>query len=299
MLDLVLLVHPVLEGTDVVTQILVLAGGGVDLLDPRPGLHAQRIHAHGHTQVLREPGKHRFGAARIGRGGHVVGDTRPQTQGRDPGLGEQLLQDPRHPGGALVLGGLDTHGRHALPTERGTGQRHRPRVGDIGEVGAQQNDLGCAEGVDEIHELRGEGAPSQGRLRALHQQHVVGHAVRTAGRDDDARPFDRPGHPVRLADDRPLIQVVEEFVAADLRDLPGLHVEREMLDRPGRHVRCVVPALERHDHDRVLQIKIPVRTPFDSHQYSLRPSHFCSPIHWGPCLSISIRPCWMPRVGAC
>src|SRR5699024_3393073 len=134
---------------------------------------------------------------------------------------------------------------------------------------------------------------------AADQQHVVRESVRSAHRAHDAGPLHGSRHPARVPHARALVTVVEEVVAADLRELPGLPGERQALQGAGGHVRGVVPALDRDDRRRVLHVEVPFGSPFNGHPPSLRSSGIPFLIHWYACLPYSIRPCWTPLVAEC
>ena len=159
-----------------------------------------------------------------------------------------ILEHAHDPGGTFVLRSLELEALHHGVVGRRADQRHRARVGDVGEQRTERERHAHLESIGDSDELLAEEPPAEGGLGSEHEQHVG-----TGQRD---RP-DAHGGP----HDRSVMILVEAHLRADRGEI-GEHVGIDLgerrgsprldhgAERGGGGVTGVVPAGERAQQDR-------------------------------------------------
>ncbi len=124
----------------------------------------------------------------------------------------------------------------------------------VGEQRADRHDQLSAELVAGSEHLGGELPPAHVGLDPADQDQVAVEVRRRGHRDPGARPGQPPVPVVVGPDDRPVDLEVVEVLGVDRADHAGVPHPHQVIDRRGRRLGRVVPALERRDDDRVDQV---------------------------------------------
>ena len=113
-------------------------------------------------------------------------------------------------------------------------------------------------------------APAHVRLDAPDEDDVALAARRPGDRDARGRPLDPPADPADQGHRGPVDLEVVVVLGVERGQRSGVPDQLEVLDGPGRGVPGVVPALERDDHHRVVELG-------QVHRGGLGVVHLCNP----------------------
>ena len=183
----------------------------------------------------------------------------------DVRLAAGVVQHADDPGRALVAGRREAEALDELRVARAAADGARARVRHIREQRAEGDDEVDLELLHEVDDQARERAPAQVRLDAEEQDDVTVEAIRTAVVEDGRGPVDPPREARLERDVRPGRLEVEEGLRVDLREALRVPELGEVAGGERGALAAVVPAPERGDHERPLELRAPCDTEFLGH----------------------------------
>lgn len=198
-------------------------------------------------------------SAAVGRGEghtrHVVRDTGPQADRRDPRLAEGELERAPHPRRHVDLALDDADARHEVGRLLGRGgrQAHRPGVGGRGGEGAQPHHESDAELCRQRHHGIDERGPAEVRL-GPDQVTDVGTVAIGSGPQLDDRPREPFVHPVGDVHDRSPGTLIDERFSVEGGDQLGRIGRQQRGDGAVCPQTGVDPSVEGHHQHGTVQV---------------------------------------------
>ena len=244
-----------LEGPDVLGDVLVLLGELVDPALPGAGVLGQVAEGDAHLEEVLDPAEQGEGGLGAGRLRDVVRHGGPVGHGGDVEPGAGVLEDADDAGRTFVRRHLELEPVDELGLGGGAGDRDRAGVRGVGQQRPEGDHDLAAQVVGRGEQLGAELPPAHVGLDAADQDDVAVQVGRAGDRDLGARPGDGAVAALVGTHQRAVDLEVVELLGVDGADDPGAPDLDEVVDDRRGRVRGVVPALERRDDDRVDQVR--------------------------------------------